>query len=57
MKGSRTTLPSSGYSDLGEMLPGVSQVTINVLADDGLLVGAGDVVPLDACKRERVRSR
>ena len=39
------------------MLPGVSQVTIHVLADDGLLVGTGHVVPLDACKREMVGSR
>ena len=39
------------------MLPGVSQVTIHILADDGLLVGTGNVVPLDACKREMVGSR
>jgi len=33
--------------DLREVLPGVGQVTVHILADDGLLVGAGNVVPLD----------
>ena len=45
--------PVSGYSDLGEMLPGVGDVTLHILADDGLLVGAGHVVPLDTCNRRR----
>ena len=33
------------------MLPGVGEVAVHVLADDGLLVCAGHVVPLDACNR------
>jgi len=35
------------------MLPGVGDVTLHILADDGLLVGAGHVVPLDTCNGRR----
>ena len=42
----------SGYSDGREVLPGVGQMTINILADDWLLMSAGHIVPLDSCNRE-----
>ena len=35
-------------SDVGKLLSGVLDVTLHVLADDGLLVVAGHVMPLDA---------
>jgi hypothetical protein len=35
-------------SDVRELLSGVLNVPLDVLADDGLFVVAGDVVPLDA---------
>ena len=35
-------------SDVGELSPGVFDVTLDVLADDGLLVVAGNVVPFDS---------
>ena len=38
----------SRNSDLRELLPGVGQVSVHILADDGLLVGAGHIVPLDS---------
>ena len=38
----------SWNSDLGEVLSGVGQVTLHVLAYDRLLVGAGHVVPFDS---------
>ena len=41
----------SGYSDGWEVLPGVCQMTVNILADDWLLMSAGNIVPLDACNR------
>jgi len=44
--------PVSGYSDGREVLPGVGQMTVNILADDWLLMSAGNVVPLDACNRK-----
>ena len=37
-----------------EGLPGILDVSLDVLADDGLLVLAGDVVPLDAVAVEVV---
>ena len=40
-------LTSSRYSDVGEGLPSEGQMTLNVLADDGLLMVTGHVVPLD----------
>ena len=42
-----SVLRSSRYSDVGEGLPGEGQMTLDILADDGLLVVAGDIVPLD----------
>ena len=36
------------------MLPGVGEVAVHVLADDGLLVVTGHVVPLDAVSVEIV---
>jgi hypothetical protein len=36
-----------GDPDVGEGLPGEGEMTLYVLADDGLLVVAGHVVPLD----------
>ena len=38
----------SWNSDLGKVLSGVGQVTVNILANDWLLVGAGHVVPFDS---------
>ena len=43
-----------GDPEVGEVLPGELDVSLDVLADDGLLVGAGDVVPLDAVAVEVV---
>ena len=43
-----------GDPDVGEGLPGEVEVTLDVLADDGLLVVAADVVPLDAVSVEVV---
>ena len=39
---------SSRYSDVGEGLPGESQMSLHVLTDDGFLVVTGNIVPLDA---------
>ena len=46
---------SLGDPDVGEGLPGKVQVTLDVLAHNGLLVVAGDVVPLDAISVEVVQ--
>jgi len=46
---------SSRYSDVGESLASESQMTLDVLADDGLLVVAGHVVPLDPVPVEVVQ--
>ncbi len=46
-----------GDPDVGELLPGVVEVTLHVLADDGLLVVAAHVVPLDAVAVEVVQHR
>jgi hypothetical protein len=43
-----------GDPDVGELLAGVVDVALHVFADDGLLVVAGDVVPLDAVAVEVV---
>ena len=45
-------LTSSRYSDVGEGLPSEGQMTLNVLADDGLLMVTGNVVPLDSWDNE-----
>ena len=45
-----------GDPDVGEGLPGEVEVTLDVLADDGLLVVAADVVPLDAVSVEVVEN-
>ena len=42
--------------DVGEGLPGKVEVSLDVLADDGLLVGASDVVPLDTVAVEVVQN-
>jgi len=41
--------------DLGELSPGELEVALDVLADDGLLVVAGNVVPLDTVSVEVVQ--
>ena len=38
----------SWNSDLRKVLPGVGQVTLDILADDGLLMVTGNIVPLDS---------
>jgi len=43
--------------DLGELSPGELEVALDVLADDGLLVVAGNVVPLDTVSIEVVQDR
>jgi len=43
--------------DLGELSPGELEVALDVLADDGLLVVAGNVVPLDTVSVEVVQDR
>ncbi len=42
---------------MGKRLPGEVEVPLHVLADDGLLVAASDVVPLDAVPVEVVEHR
>jgi hypothetical protein len=46
-----------GDPDVGEGLPGEGEMTLYVLADDGLLVVAGHVVPLDPVTIEVVQHR
>ena len=46
-----------GDPDVGEGLPGEVEVSLDVLADDGLLVVAADVVPFDAVAVEIVEDR
>jgi len=46
-----------GNPDVGEGLPGEGQMALHVLADDGLLVVAGHVVPLDPVAVEVVQHR
>jgi len=46
-----------GDPDVGEGLPGEGEMTLYVLADDGLLVVAGHVVPLDPVTVEVVQHR
>ena len=41
--------------DVGEGLPGEVEMSLDVLADDGLLVVAGHVVPLDTVPVEVVQ--
>jgi len=48
---------SLGDPDVGEGRPGEAEVALDVLADDGLLVVAGHVVPLDAVPVEVVQHR
>ena len=48
---------SLGDSDVGEGLPGEGEMTLHILADDGLLVVAGHVVPLDPVPVEVVQHR
>jgi len=47
-----SVLRSSRYSDVGEGLPGEGQMTLDILADDGLLVVAGNIVPLNTVSVE-----
>ena len=47
----------SGDANIGEGLPGELQVSLDVLADDRLLVVAPDVVPLDPITVEVVQHR
>ena len=42
--------------EVGEALPGEVDVSLDILADDGLLVGAGNVVPFDAITVEVVEN-
>lgn len=45
----------SGDAEFRKGLSGKVEVSLNILADDGLLVVAGDVVPLDAVPVEVVK--
>ena len=46
---------SSGDPDVGEGLAGKAEVSLHILTDDGLLVVAGHVVPLDPVPVEVVQ--
>ena len=47
----------SGDANIGEGLPGELEVSLDVLADDRLLMVAPDVVPLDPIPVEVVQHR
>ena len=46
---------NSGDPDVGEGLAGKAEVSLHILTDDGLLVVAGHVVPLDPVPVEVVQ--
>jgi hypothetical protein len=56
-RSSKKSYSGSGDPDVGEGLPGEGEMTLYVLADDGLLVVTGHVVPLDPVTVEVVQHR